>query len=414
MGPPTLFDKSFLQSLSEDESVFFDHFFRAVVCPIFYVETLADLEKSVRQGRTPEDEVGIIASKFPEMHGSACVHHQPLIAHNFAGTNIPMTGQIPSPCGRNVAVGGKRGVIFDPSPEAEAFRRWRARDFMKVERLFAREWRAALNAIDLTTVAAGMRAMGIDPQGCKSLDEARKRAGMLCTQNDNTGNIIRLAAITLGIPYQFHGHIFQRWIECNRPPLQEFAPYAAFVFTKEIFFQIASAAQLVSADRVSNRTDMAYFAYLPFCDIFISSDKLHRTCARLFLRENQSFVWGPDLKADLQKLCQHFLELPESEREKGLLSFARFPPQGSLVYDIWTKHIQLSRRPEKPRYARGDLPQQIEQAIEDIVQQFKNAPPATSEEAAGEVDMLSIETNVRARKGSWWQIPKDVAEKSKR
>jgi hypothetical protein len=56
-------------------------------------------------------------------------------------------------------------------------------------------------------------------------------------------------------------------------------------------------------------------------------------------------------------------------------------------------------------------PQQIEQALEDIVKRLKNAPPATSGEAADEVDMLSIEANVRARKGSWWQIPKHLAEK---
>ncbi len=54
MGPTVLFDKSFLQSLTVDESVIFDHFFIAVICPLFYVETLADFEKAVRQGRTPE------------------------------------------------------------------------------------------------------------------------------------------------------------------------------------------------------------------------------------------------------------------------------------------------------------------------------------------------------------------------
>ena len=67
MGPIALFDKSFLQSLSLDESVWFAHFFMPVVCPLFYVETLADLEKAVRAGRTPEQEVGIIARKFPEV-----------------------------------------------------------------------------------------------------------------------------------------------------------------------------------------------------------------------------------------------------------------------------------------------------------------------------------------------------------
>ena len=60
MGPITLFDKSFLQSLSLDESVWFDHFFLTNVAPIFYVETLADLNKTVRKERTPEQEVSIM------------------------------------------------------------------------------------------------------------------------------------------------------------------------------------------------------------------------------------------------------------------------------------------------------------------------------------------------------------------
>jgi hypothetical protein len=45
MGPVALFDKSFLQSLSLDDAVWFDHFFAPVICPIFFVETLADLKK---------------------------------------------------------------------------------------------------------------------------------------------------------------------------------------------------------------------------------------------------------------------------------------------------------------------------------------------------------------------------------
>jgi len=69
MTPLALFDKSFLQSLSLDESVWFDHFFHAIVCPLFYVETLADLDKPVKEGKTPQGEVRIIAEKFPEAHG---------------------------------------------------------------------------------------------------------------------------------------------------------------------------------------------------------------------------------------------------------------------------------------------------------------------------------------------------------
>jgi len=46
MGPVALFDKSFLQSISADESVWFDHFFLPLICPVFYVETLGNLAKA--------------------------------------------------------------------------------------------------------------------------------------------------------------------------------------------------------------------------------------------------------------------------------------------------------------------------------------------------------------------------------
>jgi len=105
MGPITLFDKSFLQFLSVDESVFFDRFFFPVICPVFYVETLADLEKVVRQGRTPEQEVGIIADKVPEMNGGPCAFHADLAAANLFGQSVPMDGRIPAAGGQAVKVG---------------------------------------------------------------------------------------------------------------------------------------------------------------------------------------------------------------------------------------------------------------------------------------------------------------------
>ena len=116
MGPIALFDKSFIQSLSVDESVFFDHFFLPVICPLFYVETLADLEKRV-EGRTPEQEVGIIADKVPEMSGAPCAYHIHLAAANLFGTNIPMDGQIPTAGGRPVKLDGKTALFTTRHPK---------------------------------------------------------------------------------------------------------------------------------------------------------------------------------------------------------------------------------------------------------------------------------------------------------
>lgn len=78
-GPITIFDKSALQSLSMDESVCLDAFFLVNVVPLFYAETLADLEKEVAEGRSPEDLVGMLAVKTPP-NAVPNVHHRSLIS----------------------------------------------------------------------------------------------------------------------------------------------------------------------------------------------------------------------------------------------------------------------------------------------------------------------------------------------
>ena len=45
LGPILIFDKSTLQSLNVDEAVWLDNFFMTNITPLFFIETLADLEK---------------------------------------------------------------------------------------------------------------------------------------------------------------------------------------------------------------------------------------------------------------------------------------------------------------------------------------------------------------------------------
>lgn len=114
MGPIILFDKSFLQSLNIDEAVLFDSFFTCNIPPIFFVETVADLEKNIRAGRTSEDEVRIIADKTPQISGTPCTLHINLAIGNLLGSSVPMSGrQIPIPGGKHVRTADRSGVIFD-------------------------------------------------------------------------------------------------------------------------------------------------------------------------------------------------------------------------------------------------------------------------------------------------------------
>src|SRR5215218_4554485 len=90
MGPPVIFDKSALQGLNIDEAVWFEAFFLANVVPVFYVETLADLEKEVAQGKTPEAVVGRLAEKTPSS-AAPNVHHREMILGELLGNEIEMT-----------------------------------------------------------------------------------------------------------------------------------------------------------------------------------------------------------------------------------------------------------------------------------------------------------------------------------
>ncbi|HHA2431574.1 TPA: hypothetical protein ACOENN_000547 [Stenotrophomonas maltophilia] len=176
MGPIALFDKSFLEGLNVDQAVLFDFFFYPVTCPIFYVETLADLDKPANRGRTAEEIVGSIAFKTPQMHGGPSVHHRTLVLENLLGRKIPMTGQIMVAGDIPVQVDGESGVVFRKMPEAEAFSRWQHGQFEEIERSFAAKWRQELKTLSLHDLAAQAKNYGLELSSCKTIEDARDLA----------------------------------------------------------------------------------------------------------------------------------------------------------------------------------------------------------------------------------------------
>lgn len=413
MGPIALFDKSFLQSLTVDESVWFDHFFLAVVSPLFFVETLADLAKQRKDGsRTPEDEVRIIADKTPVLSGVPCVHHAQLCIANLLGHEAPHFGQIPVAGGRPVrGAGGKPGVVFENSPEAEAFARWQRSQFHEIEHGVASSWRAMLTQLNLPEVAYRMRALGISPQTCRTVKEAYGIAASLVHSRHEPEQQIGLLFSFVQVPQHLQAPIIYRWSQAGFPPLAGYASYAAHVLMVEIFFQIALAANLISSERPSNRVDIAYLFYLPFCHIFVSGDKLHKLCAPEFLQKEQDFVWAPELKGDLARINRELMATPELERQVGLHKLAPRPPgnPSQLTVALWQKHAPRSEE------ADVDMPPmspEAERKLVDYLKSFTKAP--TDPEVAGipsdELQSVSIERLVPARKGSWWLIPKKAAD----
>lgn len=412
MGPIALFDKSFLQSLSVDESVWFDHFFYSNICPLFYVETLADLTIGTSlSGRTAEQAVRIIADKTPVLAGAPCVHHRELCISSLMGQPVPMNSQIPRAGGRPVqSPEGERGLVFDESPEAAAFTRWQHEEFQQIERRYARRWREMLSNLDLPATAARMRILGIDSKACSTVEQAHAIANQLVHGRREPFLQMELLFSFLDIPPELGRPILQRWTIDQNRPLAEYAPYAAFVLTVEIFFQIALAANLISEGRSSNRVDISYLCYLPFCMIFISSDKLHKKCAGVFLRKNQDFVWGPDLKAELAHQNSEFAKLPPDVLETGLLKFARAPlgKEGNLVQRLWDRHTTGWRQRDQKNVG---LTPEAENVFVEKMRSFAKAPtapPSVEDDDGAVLDQIAIRRLVPQRKGNWWLLPKDL------
>lgn len=413
MGPVALFDKSFLQSLTVDESVWFDHFFLPVVSPLFFVETLADLVKQSKDGaRTPEEEVRVIADKTPVLSGIPCVHHAQLCIANLLGHEAPLLGQIPVAGGRPVrCADGKPGVVFENSPEAEAFSRWQRSQFHEIERDVAASWRAMLTQLDLPEVAHRMRALGVTRQTCHTVKEAYGIAASLVHSRYEPKQQIGLLFSFVQVPQHLQSQIIYRWSQAGFPPLAEYARYAAHVLMVEIFFQIALAANLISSERPSNRVDIAYLFYLPFCHIFVSGDKLHKLCAPEFLQKEQGFVWAPELKGDLGRINRELMATSELERQVGLHKLAPRPPgnPSDLTVALWKKHTPSSGIPD---VSMPSMSPEAERKLVDHLTSFTKAP--TAPDVAGipsdELQSITIERLVPARKGSWWLIPKNVAD----
>lgn len=417
MGPTLIFDKSVLESLNPDEALWLDTFFITNITPLFFIETLADLEKEMRSGRSPESVVGNLAYKTPDMSSRPNVHHMSLLAGELSeGAVLDMEhGRIVTGGGRTLELDGERGVMFQPSPEEEAFARWRNQQFMELERSQAKAWRQGLSNIDLEQTHKLFQAFF--PLGKpKSLADVKKFVDFHIDGPDQE-TVFIFGMSMLDIPEHSQAKVIARWRNAGKPPIRKFAPYFTHVFSVDLFFNLAVAADLIGRGRPSHKIDLAYVYYLPFCSVFTSNDKLHAEIVPFFLRPNQTFVIGSELKADLAKLDRHYDALPDDVKKRGVISFAFYPPADDsfLVAKLWDKHMAPTWRENQVRpKPQPDSP--ASKAMMEKMRRFKEEGVPVPDEASvnsDEAHSMTIERKIYAKKGKWMRFPPEVLNRRK-
>lgn len=397
MGPTIIFDKSFLQSLSLDESVWLDNFFLTNITPIFYIEALADISKN-KKNRDAKKEVSILADKTPEMHPHVNIFHCDLYVQNLLGKEIVMNGQVIIAENKRKQTTGNSGVFVEIPPEIESFERWHKREFTSLEIDFARKWRIFLNNVNFSDWISYLNDKGITPKSCTSFDQANEIVNKLIYSYYNKDSVMQLALNIFIIPREIQEKIYLRWNLLNNPPLHEYAPYANYVLKLELFYYVLIASNLEPPNKISSKMDIAYLYYLPFCMTFISSDKFHEKCIKYFLRDNQRFIWGQDLKNDLKNLNKYYDELPDFEKNEGIYSFATYPPKDEdfLVSEIWDFHFKQWR---DKKYEPPKLTDELRKKIKQMMDQ---------QDKAGNEPFFSVKRKVRRKKGSWKMYSDDI------
>jgi hypothetical protein len=319
MGPIALFDKSAVEMMSADEAPIFDCLYMTNVCPIYLVEVLADLQKVETSGRTHSKVVADMARKTPVMHAYPNAHHSALCLRELLGWPIEMR-RVPALGGaRPVRHDGKIGLVYEESPESQAFARWQRGKFFDVEQQFARLWREQLARMPLYQSAEVVRAILAVRDTPRDLTQALDIAREAVGGAGQRYRTLKLAYALLDLDHRFWTEVATRWKRVGGPDLPTYAPYTAHCLLVDVFFYVAIHKGLISPERPSNKTDMAYLYYLPFAMMFISNDKLHRRTAPLFMRDDQIFQPADELKTDLRALDQFYSSLTGGDDEGRLV-----------------------------------------------------------------------------------------------
>lgn len=415
MGPMLIFDKSALQSFSLDESVWLENFFLTNITPLFFVESLADLDKEVSEGKKPEDIVGGLASKTPVNGSFSNVHHALMFESDLMGSLIEMdmraiihrgiTKKIPT---------GEVSVFYKQSPEEAAFQRWKDREFQEVEREVARKWRETLSNLSFDSMIGMVK--NIVPTGAhfSNMQDIKTFVDEFIKGKDKA--LLDLTFIILSIRDEARKPILARWQKDGCPVLNVFAPYASYALSVDLFLYLCMNSSFIAKERPSNKIDFAYLYYLPFCRVFVSSDNLHSRTVPFFLTRGQKFIKGSELKSGLKELDDYYSKLPEDIKEKGVMSFASYPPRdvstfmGQLFNELgWSWQKDAGEKDKGTDLPRDEVLLKRFKDIEDNAQVVEDQNSISSDETGS----VFFQRFGAVKKGKWHILPKDI-EKTKK
>jgi len=307
MGLNLLLDKSSLQSLGTLEFDELRRYYTQVVSPVLLIEILGDLKKN--DSEKQRTLVRAFARKIVPAMSIALPHYMNLIAAEMAGGRFQMDGRPMLLGGQRVlAESGEEGHVSEETVEEKAIHRWQVGEFQKAEEILSTRWREATKALDLQS--------------------AQNALSRQYRRNLKLGSIEELGEFVEDLIAASEPATLLQWFLANDPELAnaerirelrigelEFQlPYTAHCIKAALVFHFGLAFNLVTP-RPTNRVDLEYFFYLPFCHAFSSGDGFHVDLFPILKLDFHEFVSATELKADLEELSSVALVDPDGKTE---------------------------------------------------------------------------------------------------
>ena len=369
MGPQLLLDKSSLQSLSYGETLCARRHYYMVYAPIIFIEILGDLKKHAGDIERSTQLAGVIANKIQPGNSCFNAHFRTLLIANLLGKFIENAGRPIMVGGQDVVDSiGRTGIVFEEEPEREALRRWVNGDIHNAEFILSQRWRESTRLIDLES----WRRAEINGPIPSTLKEVKEKALSICNDPSICLDNLRFLLREAGVPEHESKKIFMYWVSRGKPPIQNFAPYAYYCLVVYVTFYLGLASKLIGT-RPTNRVDLEYILYLPFCRVFASNDNFHADFAPLFIKEEQDFINGQDLKMDIKRIDEFWTSMSQSERHDYEKSNGRYPPDwnNSITNLIWKKHMR-PRSEYKPLTLSPDEEDKLMAQVRPMLEAFEN------------------------------------------
>ena len=371
MGPQILLDKSSLESLTKREAMFLGKYYSLVVPPVLMGEILADLNKSqkARKKRKPQlkNQAVELASKLRSISSRSFnipqryLNLQDLLGNTISLTHRPVIGGNPVITDR-----GEKGFFANDTQENALFQ-WSQGRFTKGDKFSAYEWRNSISNIDLESTKRELRKW-IGRITFSTMQDLEKKMDELLQNASRQEGYIRLQLKWSQADPDSVTQVITRWHRLGKPLLRNFAPYSYYCTKLLLAFCFGLAGGLLGT-RATNRIDLEYLFYVPFCLAFSSGDKFHKQMITLCIDSEQDFIWKDILKRDLRQIVDVWDNTPNHEKHT-----LDYPPEisDSITLQLWQKHMRFKEEIERDRVA---LSSEEESELVKRLQEFTKAKP---------------------------------------